>query len=405
MKDTLATLSITIPKQHYLGAKVQHDNPAPLGFLTPFGTDKAFEKRKDTVDRWAGESYTWTNGKHKKAPPIPAQVLDNVLLEGFEISKEVRRHGWGSGNVVWRILDPRGFELEIPSSNFARIVDCTTIVNGVISGKCIWGRDKAQNLLLPEVSEPYQQAIENTDRLTKKVSIKDVKPGYHVTLKNGHKGIYLGVFNIIGTEYGREAADLSTGWRSQYMTVYNLTTIKRRFLFKTLDKHAGASDIMACSEASIATIDKVVDGLTVESFLPNVIKAIHQRGYPRGINLSWEFTPYAVIINSVKPTDIQLSYERVERVNHIIDGLNPLLFDQRTEEVLNFDHHYCGGSQSTKYKIWSMPTTRHSNDYSVVSSAATREISVTDLEQMCKRGEIVQTIATFTGGAKYQVYK
>ena len=99
-------------------------------------------------------------------------------LEGFEVAKSVRRSGWsGSGNVVWRVADPRGFELEISSDNFARVIDCTTIENGKILGKCLWGRDGGKNILLPELSEPYQEAVKLTVKTNTKISLKDVQIG------------------------------------------------------------------------------------------------------------------------------------------------------------------------------------------------------------------------------------
>lgn len=192
-------MAITIPDSHYVGyhrqAAVVSD--LPLGFATPYATDAAFEKRKDTVDSWASQQYRW--GNNKDVPPLEAQILPNVLQEGFTIAKSVRRHGWNGGNVVWRVEDPRGFELEISSANFAKIVDCTTIVNGVIQGKCVWGREGASNVLLPENSEPYQSAVHATAiKKAGTISVKDIRPGSVVTLSTTAVAIYLGSLYVTG---------------------------------------------------------------------------------------------------------------------------------------------------------------------------------------------------------------
>ncbi len=135
--------------------------------------------------------------------PLLPKILDNVPLEGYQLTKEVRRSGWNGGNVVWRILDPRGFELEISSANLARIIDCSCIKEGVITEPCIWGRAGAANVLLPVSSDIYQKAKVNTERVTsKKISLKEVSIGDHVRIVESPKDKdyvyeYLGKFTIV----------------------------------------------------------------------------------------------------------------------------------------------------------------------------------------------------------------
>lgn len=135
--------------------------------------------------------------------PLLPKILDNVPLEGYQLTKEVRRSGWNGGNVVWRILDPRGFELEISSANLARIIDCSCIKEGVITEPCIWGRSGAANVLLPVSSDICQKAKVNTERAaSKKISLKEVSIGDHVRIVESPKDKdyvyeYLGKFTII----------------------------------------------------------------------------------------------------------------------------------------------------------------------------------------------------------------
>lgn len=193
---------IKLPEQLYVTftCEKRDTGDTRLGFMSPFGKDKAFEKRKRTQDQWAygnvkfdsfgkGTVETWTYEPHPttgksdrvcKYHPLDEslypEVLDNQLLSGFEVSKKIRRT-WSSNNVVWRVSDPRGFDLEISSENMASILDCCTLINGVIQEKCIWARSGSSNILLPESSEPYKLAVKNTKRHKSSVSLRDIKIG------------------------------------------------------------------------------------------------------------------------------------------------------------------------------------------------------------------------------------
>lgn len=219
---------ITIPAQHYIGIKPERETESslPLAFATPYGTDAAFEKRKSTVDQWCRGYGSYVDGKYVY-PEFEANVHDNVLLDGFRIAESVRRMGWNGGNVVWRIVDPRGFELEISSANFARIIDCTTIENGEIKGKCIWGRDGAANVLLPEASEPYVQATANTKRSTMSVDAKSLAVGDEVEFKDGQIWIYLGQYSIVSRKEKRIVASPYGGGTSYQYTI----DVKKRHVF------------------------------------------------------------------------------------------------------------------------------------------------------------------------------
>ena len=131
-------------EKFYYGTRDQGQGELPLGFATPYEENAAFEKRKKTVDDWT------RNGK-------PAQYFDNVPMEGFSISGVVSR--WRTSNKLFRIDDPRGFQLEISSDNLFRLIDCTTIANGTFMNKLVWGRDGAQNWLWPANSEEYKKYL------------------------------------------------------------------------------------------------------------------------------------------------------------------------------------------------------------------------------------------------------
>lgn len=218
---------IIIPRKLYVGRRVNKnaDSVLPLGFITPADT-KGFDKRKKTVDSWANNQYSRT----KKLDPLD---LDNELLEEYKIAEDIRRTYWGGGNVVWRMIDPRGFEFEISSANLARILDCTTIEKGVIQGKCVFGRQGAHNILLPESSEPYQKALIDTKRANEKVDVKKLSLGDKITLKCGTTGVYHGYYNVIKAKF---SSTRETHWaRSSLTDTTSYNHVVKRHFIKTND--------------------------------------------------------------------------------------------------------------------------------------------------------------------------
>ena len=109
----MSTNSITIPESFYLGM-LWGENSIPLGFLTPDGTDSAAQKRKQTVDDWVRR-----NQGYRSKNRVDTTVVKNELLSGFKLTKSQRR--WSTSNVVWRVIDPRGFEIEISSENLMKL--------------------------------------------------------------------------------------------------------------------------------------------------------------------------------------------------------------------------------------------------------------------------------------------
>lgn len=211
---------IKFPSHHYVGfqSRPTQDN-TPLGFMTPDGTDSAAKKRKESVDKWA-QGYGY--GKPTEAPP--AVTYENKPMVGFKLSREVRRYAsFGNGNVKWRIEDPRGFELEISSANFAQILMLCTMEKGEIQDQLIWGRLGAENVLVPVDSDAYRAAQANTERAAKKASLKDLKLGDKVVMVNGDEGIFYGKFYLIYNSYSHQSIGQTLG-------------DKQRWLFKSGDR-------------------------------------------------------------------------------------------------------------------------------------------------------------------------
>jgi hypothetical protein len=249
-------MATTIPSQYYVAIQYRKDASTEsglLGFASPYTKDAAFEKRKSTQDSWAYGGYGTQFVIEEDGSIIPGPdakydamvlfttkcypiIIDNIPLAGFEVAKSVRRYGsWGGGgNVVWRIADPRGFELEIGSENFACIIDCATLVNGVIQGECVWGREGAKNVLLPVVSEPYQEAVKLTLKKNIKISLKDVKIGDTVEILSTKVLADDLVCQYLGKYYFLEPEQLGSGDKYNYSGKFRFTHQTDKYLLKSI---------------------------------------------------------------------------------------------------------------------------------------------------------------------------
>jgi hypothetical protein len=233
-------MAATIPDQLYVTLQFRGEvknEDGLLGFASPYTRDSAFEKRKNTQDNWAygtgvtvdiddqdnitvsgqghrggyGRGETWDAAMLFMTNAYP-RILKNEPVAGFQLAKSVRRSGWsGSGNVVWRITDPRGFDLEITSENFASVLNCSDVIKGVIQGRCVWGRDGSKNILLPEASEPFQAAQTQTRKVNSRISLRDIRPGDRVEVLardidavDQSDCVFLGKYHFLGFAYGEQ---------------------------------------------------------------------------------------------------------------------------------------------------------------------------------------------------------
>lgn len=137
-----------------------------LAYMTHYEENSAFEKRKSTGVSWSrNEGVT----------------IDNSPAKGFYIGSSVSR--WSTSNKLFRVKDPRGFVVEVPTDNIATLLHLCTVDKGVVQEECIWGREGSNHILLPVNSEPYTTSLEQMDTLKNKlIPIKDLKIGDVVKL-------------------------------------------------------------------------------------------------------------------------------------------------------------------------------------------------------------------------------
>lgn len=182
-----------IPEQHYVTWR-NFAEEFPLAFMTVYGTDAAAKKRMATADSWVSS--------HRGGVLPVKNIWDNEPLTGISIGEEVRR--WSTSNVVWRVNDPRGFQLEISSGNMAYLLGNCDIIKGVIQEELMWVRDGADNYLLPTASEEFKTYQRNSKAKASNTKIKDLTVGDRISLLTGESGTYLGMYSCVrlGSGYG-----------------------------------------------------------------------------------------------------------------------------------------------------------------------------------------------------------
>lgn len=131
----------------YINYKIEQDN-TKLGFIC----DAANQKQRETVDAWSKGNY-W----NKIENPCVGEEIDNIPLTGFKIVDVVSRYS--TSNKWYRILDPRGFELEISADNLLNICINSKVNNGLIEDECVWGKNNSAELILTS-SEQYKTYCE-----------------------------------------------------------------------------------------------------------------------------------------------------------------------------------------------------------------------------------------------------
>lgn len=180
-----------------------------LAYMAPYEETKegsptsSVAKMQSTGRSWATvreqtvykkkEGATWEYVYDENNRPIidriePAKegeeaIVENLPTTGFYVGCSVSR--WSTSNKLFRVQDPRGFTVEIPTDNLATLLHHTTVVKGVVQDLCVWGREGNNHILLPINSEPYLITLDQMDTLENKlISVKDLKVGDWVKMFN-----------------------------------------------------------------------------------------------------------------------------------------------------------------------------------------------------------------------------
>lgn len=164
--------------------------------------------------RKEGDKYTYLYDENNRPiidHVLPAKegvefIVENSPTTGFSIGDSVSR--WSTENKLFRVKDPRGFTVEVPTGNIATLLHHTTVVKGIIQEECVWGREGNNHILLPVNSEPYLITLDQMDTLENKlIPMKDLKVGDWVKFFNDDNEYYYagkirGTWSLRGTRRG-----------------------------------------------------------------------------------------------------------------------------------------------------------------------------------------------------------
>lgn len=187
----------------------------PTALMTAYSTDKAGVSRVDNVRRA-------TRNSSRGNSQLGATILENKPLSGFRITGRISH---GSSHDFWYIEDPRGFEIEISSTNLSKLMKSGTVDKGEFLFPCIWTRDGSNNVLISTNSQEYISAVSNTAAANGKDSWKNAKIGDTVLLRNNIQGRWMGKMYLLfrhgnSSQNGLLSANEFSGSESSYHIIY-----------------------------------------------------------------------------------------------------------------------------------------------------------------------------------------
>lgn len=184
--------NLFIPKKIKVGFQNRSDTyTGKLGYVI-------YEDEKGV---WRKES-SWNSWRDKNIQEVE---FDNKPVNGFVLNKGLQRvsYHWGSGRSVIRVYDSRDFEFEVSVDNLLGILTHSDVSKREIAEEMVFAWAGTELVLLPINSEAYQESLKFTANQGKKISTKDLKPGFRYTnKKSGKEYIYIGFYNWWDWDYG-----------------------------------------------------------------------------------------------------------------------------------------------------------------------------------------------------------
>jgi hypothetical protein len=208
-----------IPTKIKVGYQERSDTYSDLLGYVIYYDEKGKLRKEPSWRGWIDKGVppgttTWEwdeKGKSMQVPveprdPLPTHDYDNKPLEGFVLNRDIG--GKGSGWSSWhdrqtkiRVWDPRGFEFEITLDNLLFILqECNSIKGKGLEGEFVYAWEGKDIMLLPVTSQEYQNSLKFTELKSKKVTARQLVPGYTYETKRQEKLIYLGKFDCLTGE-------------------------------------------------------------------------------------------------------------------------------------------------------------------------------------------------------------
>lgn len=173
-------------KLWYITDDTREDN---LSYLCQYETTESGEVAAN-VKKMQATGRSWAKKSNALDPNLESgTIIDNTPTKNIYVGCSVSR--WSTSNKLFRVTDPRGFTIEIPTDNLATLLHHTTVVKGVVQEECVWGKEGNNHILLPVNSEPYRLSREQQNVLDNElISVKDIKVGDWVKFFGGDTEYY-----------------------------------------------------------------------------------------------------------------------------------------------------------------------------------------------------------------------
>ena len=176
------------PKQIYVGTCNNSWENDPLAYVT-YKLKNGKVYKETSFDNWCNEE-------------VEKKTFDNTPQEGFKVLFTVGgcKSGWNVRQTYFRVVDPRGFQLEIVANNFVNILQSSVINQGVIEGKFAYGWQGQHLILIRDTDPAYIEGVKSKDiELTgEKVTKDNIKLGKAYRLRDYKTGYYIGRFKWYG---------------------------------------------------------------------------------------------------------------------------------------------------------------------------------------------------------------
>lgn len=124
----------------------------PLAYMLPGDlskNSKTDQAKRDSAHTWASYYNSIKNNRTE-------HNFNNTPMRGFRIGDVTKRYS--TSNKFFRIIDPRGFELEISTENLNELLQKGMVNNGVILGEHVWCKHN-RDYLCPVHHPEYEKYI------------------------------------------------------------------------------------------------------------------------------------------------------------------------------------------------------------------------------------------------------
>lgn len=263
-------------------------------YTVPSRLKTGFNKRESTTNGLLGyvvffdpktkklrKEVSFNSWSDKNIEPLE---FDNVPTSGFLFSSSIVRGGhyrYDSKVEKVRVYDPRGFDVEISMPNLMNIIEHYDILKTEIKGEMAYAWYNNELILLPTVSDEYNNSVEMTDKFNKTFSLRDLTVGqvYETKVNNQsstieHK-LYIGRFDVNASIVGYT--------RKKHFGNYLHGIGKKHIFAEIVDGKVVSYEVVKPN--SVVGELEIYDDLKLNSEILEFKKSVHTKEFEKNIYL------------------------------------------------------------------------------------------------------------------------